>query len=664
MRLDEKGPIIAMSEDELEEEIRHHNNLYWNLNQQEVSDEHYDFMVEALRRLNEDNPVLREMGARVGPRKVKHLAPMLSLKKAYTAVEVEKWARGQIGAVWASHKADGLACSIRYDANGHLSVAATRGNGEVGDDVTGNIYMVRDVPTMFRPGAEVRGEVYLQISTFQERYADEYSNPRNLAAGALKQKDPAKTEGYGLRFLAYDLRCEESFPSPKVRDMVLRDAGFQTVPGREAAIGRIGDTIAQLVAEAKELDFETDGIVIRVPDDQVYAKLGATGHHPRGAIAFKYQGDSAQTTLAGIEWEVSRTGTMNPVAVVAGVELSGAVITRASLHNLSIMEELGGTELHLGANPNCALSPGATVLVTRRGGVIPHIESVIEAGSGVVVVPRFCYSCVGEVTRVGDFLRCDHEPDCTAKGVPLLEHFVKVVDIQGFGPKVLSQLWEEGLVRFPYQLFTLEADQFEHLERMGEKKCKRLVGEVQAHRRIPLRTFLRSLAIPELGNKISRDLEAAYADCPDPLQSIRDMTIEEMQGMDNVGPAISKEVVNGLRRSRQLIDNLLAYVEVFVEAENVIEQESNVLSGKSFLFTGAMESMKRSDGQGLVKEHGGVVASSVTASLDFLVLGDKDYPKYQEGWRSSKLKKAEKAMAAGAALRIISEGDFLRMAAP
>ncbi len=713
--------ILSLSADELETEIGRHNDLYWTKAAPEVSDELYDAMVERLKRLRPDSPLITQIGAgadeiaaaAASETKIVHEHPMLSLDKCYSEEELLKWFASFRGEALVTHKIDGVAMSIRYGADGKLDLGATRGNGRIGENVTANIRNVHDVPLQVDRPLEVRGEVYMPLSVFDSRYADDFANPRNLCAGAIKQKNPAKTADYDLRFFAYDALGLEDAPSETAKREILRGLGFVPAPGTtteadgaQAAFEALSANRSLLAGEQNTNDLETDGIVYKVNDCTQHAAMGLTSHHPRYAIAYKYQGESGFSTLQGIEWSVSRSGSVNPVAHIAPVSLSGVTVTRVSLHNLSIIEKLGGAELAPGSNEGLALSKGARVLVTRRGGVIPHIEAVAEPGDGRLNVPTECPSCGAATFRAADFLQADHDAECVTQGVRSLEHFVKVYDIQGYGPKIMTQLWDNDLVRVPADLYSLTVDDLATLDRLGRRSAQNLVDAVSGKTEVELAVFLAAWGISDLGNSVSRSIQDAFAETPDivarttggaprqeepavgqlpllaaaaapapvlpedatPLErgsflldEVRYAPAVTFAEIAGIGPIMSEKIVAGLAARGSDIDAILQHVRVVVDAPTPkVDPSETLLESASFLFTGAMEQMTRKDAQELVRELGGSTPSGVSAGLDYLVLGDKDHPRYLDGWRSSKLKKAEKLIEGGSALQIISESEFLK----
>lgn len=409
--------------------------------------------------------------------------------------------------------------------------------------------------------------------------------------------------------------------------------GFQVVKDwRLISKEKIQITYEYYLSRREHYDFETDGVVIKANLVSEQERLGYTADHPRFAIAYKFQGDSGTTTLIDVEWSVARTGAITPVAIVEPVELSGAMVRRASLHNVGILRKLG-------------LTRGATVVMMRRGGVIPNLESVAAPGKGAIAIPKQCPSCGAPVREEGDVLTCTNAKSCVQSKVGELEHFVKTIGIDGFGEKLIAKLYESGMVTDPAEFYELTAEELLELERMGETLAAKLVANIDAHRHIPLAAFLQSLGVRELGRHAAKILAGMG-----PLERVRKLTEEELAEVHTIGPVIAAEVVSGFKAKRTLIDKLLKQVEV--EAE--VQKGGGRLGGRSFLFTGKLVALERGEAQQLVEQEGGVAALSVNKELDFLVVGDG-------GGAGSKLAKAEKLAATGGKVRIISEQEFLKM---
>jgi DNA ligase (NAD+) len=631
----------------LEALIRHHNHLYWDRHAPEISDVDYDRLVRRLKELAPSSPVLDELGPSGAPQDrygapVRHKRPMLSLDKCYGDDELREWTATFTGDVVVSPKFDGLACSLWFNEQGELYLGATRGDGIEGDDITANVRTVTDIPLKIDLGPreiEVRGEVFMKLSVF-EGFKEKFANPRNLTAGAIKQKDPKKCAAYRLSFAAYDLLGTDARTEQEKLDLLHR-VGFQTYERKVVPREKAVETYREFAEKRPSFDFEIDGVVLKVDRITEQERLGLTAHHPRYAIAYKFQGDSGTTKLRSIEWSVARTGAITPVALIDPVVLSGALVSRASLHHPGYITKLG-------------LSRDAEVLVTRRGGVIPNVEHVIKPGSEPFALPTACPSCGGEVRPKDDFLFCANPLRCRAALLGQLAHFVSVTDIQGFGDRMLGELYDRGLVRGPADLFKLQVGDLLPIERVGEKLATKLVNEVAARRTLPLDTFLRSLGVDELGKHVSKILASEYRT----LDAVLALSAEELAAIHTIGDVIARSVTEGLKAVRPLIDELLHYITIAPPDERqeaAQAQGTGPLAGESFVFTGKMARLERKAAQQKVLALGGSIPDAVSKTTTYLVVGD-DKP---DGKKSTKEKSADKLVAAGAPLKIISESEFL-----
>jgi DNA ligase (NAD+) len=630
-----------MSVEELESEIRRHNKLYFEEQKPEISDYDFDRLVERLKKVKSDSPVLFEIGSDIRKGvvvpKIAHREPMLSMDKCYNVEDLMDWANKFEGDVVSSPKIDGAAVEIRYDAQGKIVLAATRGDGVKGEDITANVHFVADIPKKIAvPDIEIRGEIYMPLSVFKG-YKSEFANPRNLAAGAIKQKQPRKTGEYRLSFFAYDVRNKE-FKHEIDKIELLKKLGFKTVDTKvvkkeKEALQKEWD---RFFALRDRLDYEIDGVVFKANFIREQERLGASSHHPRWAIAYKFQGDSGTTMLRKVEWSVARTGVITPIGIVDPVELSGAKVSRVSLHNYGMVKKLGVTV-------------PSKVAMIRAGGVIPYLQQVLEKHGKPVQVPSKCPSC-GFPTEVrDDFLYCTNPHGCRKAKMGELWHFVKTVEIDGFGEKLIERLYDNGYVEDPADFYALKKDDLLALERMGEILASKLIGNIQAKRELPLDVFLQSLGIRELARHTSKILMKEFGS----LQKIRELKEEELSAIHTIGPVIAHEAIEGLKEKQKLISKLLKYIHI---TEKPVEKKGT-FSGKTFLFTGKLASMERSEAEKKVTDEGGEIASGVTKDLDYLVIGSEGYKNREKG---NKWIKAEQLMEKGAKIQIISEEEFLK----
>ncbi len=655
--------------DQLATVVAFHNDRYYTDGAALIPDAEYDKLVARLRALAPDHPLLSQVGAPAAAgTKVQHRVPMLSLDKVNTSEEFDNWLRGLASAMagkpmrsaeelqtWAQStvarlvltpKIDGLACTFRY-RDGHLQVAATRGDGQVGEDVTHNGRQVTGVPPLLadapRGEVEVRGEVYLSLSEFA-KVADQFANPRNLAAGTLKAKDnPAIAPGR-LGFFAYDVQGLD-FASKSERLQWAARQGFVPPPHQQLGPLQVPDAFAASVSQRPSWDFEADGIVVELDDVSAAQRLGTTAHHPRWAVAWKFAADAGLTALVDVEWSVARTGTITPVALTEPVLLSGATVTRATLHNVSNLKRL-------------ALRRGDQVEVVRRGGVIPHLERVVVASeSEPIAVPERCPSC-GAPTRLlvrderqppVEVLVCSQPDQCTAARRRSVLHYCQTLELEGFGDKVVDLAMESGLVQDPADLYTLRAGDLQELPRMGAILANNLLAQIEKGRRVPLHKFLCALGIPSLG-KQTAGLLVSRGDLP----VLRQLTVAEVAALHSLGEKTAEQVVAGLAERAGLIDRLLQHVEVVNERPGG-DVAGGPLSGHVVVFTGTLAKMGRRDAQTNVIKLGGLAGDSVTTDTTILVVGGDEL---ESPTPSSKLKKARKLQEQGGPIRVLGEVEF------
>ena len=628
-----QSDLKKISTKELEDKIREHNKFYFVDNKPVISDYDFDQLVLELKSRKPNSLVLNELFSdSIAANKISHDSPMLSLDKCYDEKTVNEWSKKINGDVIASPKIDGAAVSIKYGSDGSLIQAATRGDGSEGEEITSNIIEVRPIPNQIKlSNVEVRGEIFMPLSVFQ-RYKEKFANPRNLAAGAIKQKDPKKTAEYNLSFYAYDLLNADLKTEKEKRD-ILKKHGIPVAPWVLIPTKEIQATYEDFLSKRDKNDFETDGVVFKINDVLEQERFGSTSHHPRYAIAYKYQGESGMTLLQYVDWNVSRTGVITPVAVVSPVELSGAMVTRASLHNVGIVKKL-------------KLTKNAKIVMMRRGGVIPNVESVIEAGDEEISIPQHCPSCGGAVKLQDDFLFCQNPSKCVKSKIAELEHFIKEIGCDGFGEKLVSQLYENGLVTSSDEFYTLTKDDLMQLDRMGETLAAKLITAINDKRELALDVFLRSLGIREVGKHVSQIL-GEYQD----IDKVMSLTEEDLSSIHTIGNVIAREVVNGLKGKKDIISKLLEQIKI--KKSDMLDKRGP-LSGKKFLFTGTLVSMERREAESLVEKNGARIASSVSNNLDYLVVGDG-------GKAGSKLDKAKELSEQGGKVKVIGEKDFLRI---
>jgi DNA ligase (NAD+) len=637
-----------MSVTELAELLAHHNHRYWDLHAPEISDYDFDKLVEALKAAAPDHPVLGSMGPTLSGKGVKHKVPMLSLDKCYSDDDLDKWATTFVGDAVMMPKFDGIACSLHYDSKGVLVRAVTRGDGITGEDITTNAREIADIPrTLKTPqSVEVRGEVFMRLSVFTKYKAEGMANPRNLAAGAIKQKDPKKSAAYGLNFAGYDVVGTNA----KTHDEELKwlvAAGFSPIDYEVVTKTDLRAAYQRMAARRPSLDYEIDGVVFKTNRNDEQDRLGCTAHHPRYALAYKFQGDSGTSVLRAVEWSVARTGAITPVAVVDPVSLSGVTVTRASLHHPGFITKLG-------------LSLGAEVVMMRRGGVIPNVEFVSKAGDTPVVLPPGCPACGAPTEMRDDFLFCTAPKTCRGVQLGMLGHYAASTDMLGFGDTILQQAFDAGFLRSVKDFYTLKATDLASLDRCGDKVAQKLVKEVDKKRTLDLATFLRALGIPDLGKNVSKILAEKYQD----LDAVLAVTEAEFSQVHGIGSVIAHNVIQGLKDNADLIKDLRQHVTISAPlspsagaAAGAAGAAGSAFAGMTFVFTGKMQTLDRKGAEAQVASMGGTALDAVNKALTYLVVGDLKKP----GEKSTKEKAADKLVAAGSTLKIISETDFLSM---
>jgi DNA ligase (NAD+) len=647
----------AVRVDELRDLIRRHEHAYYVLDAPEVSDAEYDALFLELRRIEDERPDLVSADSptqRVSGEasdqfaKVRHRSPMLSLQNAFDESEIrafDKRVRAAVGdsvVYCAELKIDGLAMSLTY-AQGRLQRAATRGDGTTGEDVTANVRTIRSVPLSVTPAKglpevfEVRGEVYFPIAGFEKLNREmeaagkpRFVNPRNTAAGSVRQIDPNVTASRDLQTFMYTL--DPAGPCRSQSDVLdtLQTMGFRVNKNRRR-LDSIDDVIeyhAEWQRRRHELEYEIDGMVVKVDSFDQQLELGFVAHSPRWAIAFKYAPEQAETEVEEIACYVGRTGVLTPVAHVKPVMVGGVTIRNVTMHNEAQVNEKG-------------VYVGARVVIHRAGDVIPEIVSVKEPKPGWRM-PSKCPVCGGEVVREEPYIahRCIN-PFCGAQRLERLRHFAAVMDIEGLGYATLSQVIDRGVVADPSDLFRLSVDQVKELDGFADRSARNLVDRIAASRRVELWRFLCALGIPNVGDATARMLAADFGT----IERLRAATEDELKAVEGVGPNMAHEVHEFFGGpGAAFVDKLVA---AGVEPEAAEAPGDGPFTGKTFVFTGTLETMSRPDAEAIVRRLGGKAAGSVSSKTDYVVAGPG---------AGSKLEKAQKLK-----LTILDETQFKEM---
>jgi DNA ligase (NAD+) len=632
----------------LRAEIDRHNRLYYVEAAPEISDREFDRLLKRLEAIEAEHPELatddsptRRVGGAPLPHfeNVAHAVPMLSIDNTYSYDEVREWdARVRKGLnpdeplrYVVELKVDGVAVSLRFEA-GRFAQGATRGDGSTGDLITANLRTVRNVPLRL-DGApellEVRGEVYMtnaELARLNERRAaDElppFANPRNATAGSLKLLDSRLCAQRRLLFVAHGLGETRG----------LEVASYWEILGRLRAMGvpvsphnARYETIEEVIAHARawesrrnELDFQTDGLVVKVDDLGQRARLGARSKSPRWVIAFKYSAEQAVTKIVGITVQVGKTGKLTPVAELVPVELAGTTVRRASLHNA---DEIGRKSVRI----------GDTVVIQKAGEIIPQVVRVeVDARDGTetpYTFPAHCPSCGAPAVRPEGEVdaRCTNPPGrCPAQLKEWLRWFAHrdAMDVEGLGEKLIEQLVDKGLVKSLADVYRLDVPTLAELERMGKKSAENLVAALAASRTRSLDRLLTGLTIRHVGTRVAEILAERFGT----LEALRAATLETLGGVPGLGPVVAASVHAYFQdeENRRLLDDLAA---VGVQPAPVVATAAAAsgplpLLGKTFVLTGTLARRSRSEAERLIKQHGGKVTGSVSKSTSYVVAGE------------------------------------------
>lgn len=636
---------------QLRQEINFHNYRYHVLDQPVISDAEYDRLMVELRQIEAEHPdwvtvdsPTQRAGAAAAEKfpKVRHPAPVLSLANAFSAADVRAWyerilkidERVANAAYVVEPKIDGLTVVLHYQ-DGVFVMGATRGDGETGEDITANLRTLRTIPLKIpvapdgpKPPARlvVRGEAYITVKDFEalnlkleEAGEKTYLNPRNTAAGSLRQLDPALTAGRPLKILTYAIVASDgSLPETQSGTLqYLRDLGFPVAeavkfcPDLESAIAYC----QSWTDRRSEFPFEVDGMVIKIDDLKLAADLGVVGKDPRGATAFKFPAQEVTTQLNNIGVNVGRTGVLTPYAILEPVEIGGVIVKQATLHNFDYITEKD-------------IRIGDRVLVKRAGEVIPYIIGpVVDARRGSekpYQPPGECPACGQPVEHFsGEVAWYCVNAACPAQLIRNLEHFVSrpAMDIVGLGIKIVEQLVEAGLVKDVADLFTLHSEDLLTLEGFARKKADNLLAAIEAARRQSLPRLLTALGIRGVGEVVAADLARYYPS----LDDLGRARLDDLQRIEGIGPNIAEAIADWFARPAN--KNVLAKLKTagvwpVHDASESGKQASDALSGMTFVVTGALPTLSREAVKEMIQQHGGKTTDSVSKNTSYLVVGE------------------------------------------
>ena len=636
---DNLDPAAAEQQIEhLREAIRYHDHRYYERADPVISDRAYDTLFDRLLELEETFDFRSETSPtrRVGGRPideldtVEHVAPMRSIDSSVEEADlrafdervrdrlVESGYDGPIGYL-CEPKFDGLSVELVYE-DGELDRAVTRGDGNEGDDVTANVRTIRSIPLELRgdPPAflAVRGEVFMPKAAFQaynreriERGDDPFANPRNAAAGTLRQLDPSVTADRPLACFVFGILDDggQGLETRKAQRAAVKQWGFRT-DEHTRPVEDIDGAVAfrdEMLERRDDLDYEIDGTVIKIDRLDACEMLGSTARAPRWAFAYKFPARSEVTTVRDIVIQVGRTGRLTPVALLDPVDVSGVEVSRATLHNPEQIAELG-------------VDVGDTVRIKRAGDVIPYVEAVIDGGEGSFEFPESCPVCESPIEREGPMAFCTGGVGCPAQLRRAIQHYAARtgLDIEGLGEKAVDQLIDAGLVERLPDLYSLSADDLADLDGWGETSAENLLSAIDASREPELAAFLSALGVPNVGRATAADIARHFGT----LDTVMAADEDELRDVDGIGPTVASEIAEffNSERNRKVIDDLR---DAGVEPQPT-ETAGGTLEGMTFVFTGSLDGLTRGEAQELIGRHGGSATSSVSGNTDYLVIGD------------------------------------------
>ncbi len=656
----------------LKKEINYHRYLYHVLDRPIISDAALDSLKHELKKLEDrypefitpDSPTQR-VGGKPLPafKKVRHKVPMLSLEDAFSLEELEEWERknhrllpGVNFDYFAEIKFDGVAVSLVYK-DGLFKTGATRGDGVVGEDVTQNLKTIESIPLRLAEDKrhnprglgltgeiEIRGEVVMTYKSFlkvneerKKKGEPLYANPRNTAAGSIRQLDPEITRKRELTFFAYDLISDLGQKTHEEEHKIVKQMGFKIHKDTKFCkdLKEVWRFIEATGKIRKKLAFQIDGVVIVINQNKFFQSLGVVGKAPRAMIAYKFPAEETTTVVEDIKAYVGRTGALTPVAHLRPVQVAGSTIKRATLHNI---DEIRRKDVRI----------GDTVIIHKAGDVIPEVVQVLRnlrpAGAKTYQMPKKCPICKTPVEKISGevAIRCPNK-NCPAQQREKFLHFVKrdAFDLRGFGPAIIDQLLEAGLVKDQADLFLLEQEQLQDLERLAEKSASNLIKSLKARKEIDLARFIFALGILHVGTETARDLSEHFQT----LDNLVKAKYEDLRAIEGIGGKVARSIFSFFQNKKNLA-LIRKFKKVGVKVKTAAARKGK-LAGQIFVLTGKLSSMSRPQAKERINQLGGRTASSVSKKVNYVIVGEE---------AGSKLKEAKKR-----GIKIISEKEFLKM---
>ena len=659
---------IELKIKQLTDEINFHNYQYHGMDDPKISDQEFDHLVRALLDLENNHPQLIQTDSptqRVGSKpidhfvQIDHLTPMLSLDNVFSMDELiafEKRIKDRLSLTEdiefiAEPKLDGVAVNLVYES-GKLSYATTRGDGKTGEDVTHNVLTIKSIPMMLNSSSppkmlEIRGEIVISKNDFKRMNRENeknnmkvFANPRNAAAGSIRQLDPNIVKNRPLRFYAHGyglLSNEDDFSNHSDVINYLNDSGIVISPLSKLLTGasECGKYYDHIDSARDSIDFEIDGVVYKVNKIALQKELGFVSKAPRWAIAHKFSSVEVESRILDVDFQVGRTGTITPVAKLDPINVGGVMVSNATLHN---MDEISRKDIRKGDH----------VYVRRAGDVIPEIVSVNmkkrSKQSKKIIFPKQCPSCNSRIIRnEGESAaKCTGGNNCPEQIKEGLKHFVSrnAFDIEGLGEKIIDQLLGANMIKTTSDLFSLDIDELISLERMAEKSSQKLLKSIDASKIISFDRFIYAQGINDVGLATSKSISDNFSS----LEELLDTDIENLMMIHDIGPIVAKSIIDFFEDTKN-IENLNRLLEKGVVVVYQTEMDSQILSKKTFVITGTLKNMTRNDAKDLIEKNGGKVTSSVSKNTNYLLAGENP---------GSKIKKAEDI-----GVSIINEDEML-----
>jgi len=652
--------------EKLRKEINHHRYLYHVLDTQEISDAALDSLKHELYELEQEFPDLITPDSptqRVGGQaltkfsKIKHQVPMLSIEDVFNYAELDAWQK-RISKIiptttfdyFTEVKMDGLAVSLVYE-NGVLVQAATRGDGQVGEDITHNIKTIEAIPLKLREvknvnlkgRIEIRGEVFMTKKVFDKLNQEQgkkgekpFANPRNAAAGSVRQLDPKITAKRKLNFFGYDLITNLGQKTHEQVHKIIKDLGVpvNSFSSKCNNLQEIEVFYKKILQKRETLDYWIDGIVINVNNVELMDKLGVVGKTKRGMVAYKFPAEQTTTVIEDVYFNVGRTGVLTPVANLKPVSIGGTTVSHATLHNIDEIKRLG-------------VKIGDTVIIERAGDVIPKVIQVLPklrtGKEKQIKIPDKCPICASKVIRkkgkVG--LYCSN-PNCFAQERRKINHFIskKGMNIDGLGTKIVEQLMNEGLINNYADIYQLTEDDLKPLERFADKSAQNIIRAINSSKKISLAKFIYSLGIRHVGEETAIDLAQYFGS----IESIKKASLKDLENVQDIGAIVAQSVFDYFHDKKNL--HLLAELLKYIEIEKVV-QVKQTLKGQIFVLTGSLEGLTRDQAKDKIRKLGGNISSTVSKNTDYVVVGKEPGSKF------------DKAKRLG--VKAISENEFLKL---